>query len=96
MSDPANAVFDNPLASRYELALDGSVAFIDYQSRGNVRLLTHAEVPTALRGRGIGGRLTAGALDLVRAQGGQVEARCAFVAQFIACNAHYQDLLAQS
>jgi predicted GNAT family acetyltransferase len=95
MSDPTNAVIDNSVASRYELALDGSVAFIDYQSRGPVRVLTHAEVPTALRGRGIGGALTAGALDLVRAQGGRVEPRCPFVVQFIARNPHYQDLLAQ-
>jgi predicted GNAT family acetyltransferase len=95
MSDPGNAVIDNSVASRYELALDGSVAFLDYQTRGQVRVLTHAEVPAALRGRGIGGQLTAGALDLVRAQGGQVEARCPFVAQFIARDAHYQDLLAQ-
>ena len=44
----------------------------------------------------IGTQLTAGALQLVRAQGGRVVARCPYVAQFIAHNAQYQDLLAQS
>ncbi|HEY4974856.1 MAG TPA: GNAT family N-acetyltransferase [Steroidobacteraceae bacterium] len=95
MSDSGRAVIDNALASRYELALDGAIAFIDYRSRGKLRVLTHAEVPAALRGRGIGGVLAAGALDLLRAQGGRVEARCAFVAQFIARNPRYQDLLEQ-
>jgi len=91
----ANTVTDNPSRSRYELALQGSVAFIDYQRIGERTLLTHAEVPPALRGRGVGAQLTAGALELVRARGGIVVARCPYVAQFIARNAQYQDLLAQ-
>jgi predicted GNAT family acetyltransferase len=90
----ANAVTDNAAHSRFELALAGSVAFIDYQRAGTRYVLTHAEVPSALRGRGIGAQLTAGALQLVRAQGGSVVARCPYVAQFIAHNAQYQPLLA--
>jgi predicted GNAT family acetyltransferase len=89
-------VTDNPLHSRFELALSGSVAFIDYQRTGTRYVLIHAEVPATLRGRGIGAQLTAGALQLVRAQGGRVVARCPYVAQFIARNAQYQDLLEQS
>ena len=90
-----HAVTDNPARSRYELALEGSIAFIDYQRIGKLRVLTHAEVPPALRDRGVGAALTAGALELVREQGDSVEARCSYVAQFIARNAQYQDLLAK-
>jgi uncharacterized protein len=90
-----NAVRDNPARSRYELAIEGSVAFIDYQRVGRLRVLRHAEVPPVLRGRGVAATLTAGALDLVREQGGRIEARCSYVADFIARNAQYQDLLAQ-
>ena len=89
-------VTDNPVHSRFELALSGSVAFIDYQRTGTRYVLTHAEVPATLRGRGIGAQLTAGALQLVRARGGSVVAHCPYVAQFIAHNAQYQDLLAPS
>jgi predicted GNAT family acetyltransferase len=89
-------VTDNAAHSRFELSLSGSVAFIDYQRTGTHYVLTHAEVPATLRGRGIGAQLTAGALQLVRAQGGSVVARCPYVAQFIAHNAQYQDLLAAS
>jgi predicted GNAT family acetyltransferase len=53
-------------------------------------------VPPLLRRRGVAAQLTAGALELVRAQGGSVEARCAYVAQFIARNPQFQDLLAKS
>ena len=89
-------VTDDPAHSRFELALSGSVAFIDYQRSGTRYVLTHAEVPATLRGRGIGAQLTAGALQLVRAQGGSVVARCPYVAHFIAHNAQYQELLAPS
>ncbi|HEX2790486.1 MAG TPA: GNAT family N-acetyltransferase [Steroidobacteraceae bacterium] len=88
-------VTDNPARSRYELVLDGGIAFIDYHRIGNLRVLTHSEVPPALRGRGIGAQLTAGALQLAREQGERVEARCSYVAQFIARNPQYQDLLRQ-
>ena len=91
----SDVVTDNPARSRYELALEDGIAFIDYQRIGRLFVLMHAEVPPALRGRGIGARLTAGALELVRTHGGSVEVRCPYVAQFIARNAQYQDLLVQ-
>jgi uncharacterized protein len=98
MSAPGSdaLVTDNAVHSRFELALSGSVAFIDYQRSGTRYVLTHAEVPATLRGRGIGAQLTAGALQLVRARGGSVVAHCPYVAQFIAHNAQYQELLAPS
>ena len=92
----SNAVSDNPQRSRYELAIEGDIAFIDYRRVGKKRVLLHAEVPPELRGRGVAAELTAGALELVRAQGDSVEARCPYVAQFIARNPQFQDLLAKS
>jgi uncharacterized protein len=89
-------VTDNQARSRYELAVEGSIAFINYRRVGQRRVLTHVEVPPALRGRGIAAELCAAALDLVRGQGESVEAGCSYVADFIARNAPYQDLLATS
>ena len=86
-------VTDNPARSRYELLLDGGVAFVDYQIMGNLRVLTHSEVPPALRGRGIGAELVAGVLQLAREQGVRVKPRCSFVVQFMQRNPQYQDLL---
>ena len=87
------AVTDNSARSRYELLLDGGVAFVDYQITGNVRVLTHSEVPLALRGRGIGAELVAGVLQLAREQGVRIKPRCSFVVQFMQRNPQYQDLL---
>jgi predicted GNAT family acetyltransferase len=91
----SDQVVDNASQQRYEMTLEGGVAFIDYTVNGNVRTLTHAEVPMALRGGGIAGRLTSGALDLVRTQGIKVIPRCPYVVTYIERHPQYQDLLAR-
>jgi predicted GNAT family acetyltransferase len=90
----SDRVLDNAAQSRYEMQLPGGMAFIDYTVSGNVRTLTHAEVPLALRGAGIAGRLTGAALDLARTQGVRVIARCPYVVNFMNAHPQYQDLLA--
>ena len=91
MSDP---VTDNPAASRFELALGADTAFVSYRRAGSVLVLTHAEVPAHLAGRGVGSRLVAGVLDLVRARGERVVPACPFVARFVELHPAYRDLLA--
>lgn len=78
---------------RFELAVDGHIAFIDYRDAGDRLILLHTEVPEALGGRGIGTRLARGALDIVREQGLRVELRCDFLTAFVARNPDYRDLL---
>jgi predicted GNAT family acetyltransferase len=88
-------VLDNATDSRYEMKLAAGTAFIDYTVSGNVRTLTHAEVPPALRGGGVAARLTGGALELARSQGVKVIPRCPYVVTFIERHPEYQDLLAR-
>ncbi len=87
-------VRDNVEASRFELEFDGGVAFVDYRRTAGVRVLTHAEVPVGSRGRGIGLRLAAGTLQLLRAQGEKVIPRCRFMVRFMERHREYADLLA--
>jgi predicted GNAT family acetyltransferase len=86
-------VRDNRSANRFELATDASVAFIDYRRSHGVVTMTHAEVPPALSGQGIGSQLVKGALDLVRADGEKVVPRCPFIAAYINRHDEYQPLL---
>jgi len=90
----ADTVRDNVEASRFELDFDGGVAFVNYTRTGGVRVLTHAEVPLGQRGRGIGLRLAAGTLQLLRAQGEKVIPRCRFMVRFMERHREYADLLA--
>ncbi len=95
-------VIDNAARSRFELALDaGATAFIDYAYRermgggGRVRVLTHAEVPVELRGAGVGARLAAGVLELLRARGEKVVPVCPYVVDFIRRHPQYEDVVAR-
>jgi len=89
-----DTVRDNAARSRFELDVDGGVAFINYTRTNGARVLTHSEVPVALRGRGIGLQLVAGTLQMLRAQGEKLVPRCAFVVHFIERHREYADLLA--
>jgi predicted GNAT family acetyltransferase len=79
----ASAVRDNASAHRFELAVDGSMAFANYRLAGDRVIITHTETPPALRGRGIASELVKGALDLIRADGRKVVAGCSFVVDYL-------------
>lgn len=51
------AVRDNPGAARFEIAVNGQVAFLQYERRPEAIVLVHTEVPPPFRGRGLAGGL---------------------------------------
>ena len=89
-----NEVRDNSLKSRYELDVDGHIAFVDYRLRPDKIVLVHTEVPAELGGRGVGSKLAKGTLDAVRARGLKAEIRCDFLAAYVKKHPEYADLLA--
>jgi uncharacterized protein len=89
-----NAVRDNSAKRRYELEVEGSLAFIDYRRAGGIVTLVHAEVPLGLRGGGVGSALVRGALELARSQGERIIPRCSFVAAFLHRHPEFEDLRA--
>jgi uncharacterized protein len=94
MTTPAvPAIRDNTKAHRFEMDLDGAIAYSNYRREGNVLTILHTEVPEALNGRGIGSALTRGILDLARAQGLKVVALCPFVSGYLKKHPEYSDLL---
>jgi predicted GNAT family acetyltransferase len=97
MSDVDVEVTDEPDRGRYEARVDGELAgFAEYQVRGGRRIFTHTEVHDRYEGQGVGSRLAAGALDLARASGEPVVAKCPFIASYIERHPEYGDLLARS
>jgi uncharacterized protein len=86
-------VIDNKVKQRYELAVDGHTAASYYKVADGVLAFVHTEVPSELGGKGIGSKLIAGALDLVRADGLKVVAQCPFVKAFLDKHPDYQSLL---
>ncbi len=88
------AVADNPARDRFELAVGGTVAFVDYRRSGDVLIVPHTEVPRALEGRGVGTALVLGTLDRVREAGRKVSPRCGFFARVVMRHPDQRDLLA--
>lgn len=89
-------VRDVPERSRFELAVDGGVAFADYRRVGDALLFSHTEVPEGEQGQGAGGALVEGALQAARERGLQVMPICPFVAAYIHDHPEHHDLVAET
>jgi predicted GNAT family acetyltransferase len=88
----ANVRYDKA-RSRFELEIDGAVAFADYRLAGDRVVITHTETPPSLRGRGVASELVKGALELIRADGFKVVAGCTYVVDYLEKHPEYADLM---
>jgi uncharacterized protein len=87
-----NQVRDNKSQRRFELDVEGGLAFANYRLSPDTVIITHTETPRALRGRGIASELVKGALDLIRADGLKVVAGCGFVVDYLQKHPEYADI----
>jgi predicted GNAT family acetyltransferase len=86
-------VRDNKGQNRFELDVEGGLAFANYRLTPSTVVITHTETPRALRGRGIASELVQGALELIRADGLKVIAGCGFVVDYLNKHPEYADLV---
>ena len=86
------AVRDNKGQHRFELDVEGRVAFANYRETPQAVIITHTETPRALRGRGIASELVKGALELIRADGHKVVAGCSFVVDYLQQHPEFADI----
>lgn len=89
-----DVVRNNTALSRYEMDVDGDVAFANYRRAPGMVVITHVETPRALRGRGIGARMVEGVLRTIRADGLKVVAGCSFARAYLAEHPEHHDLIA--
>ncbi|CAN5167613.1 GNAT family N-acetyltransferase [soil metagenome] len=87
-------VRNNTALNRYELDVDGEIAFADYRLVPGKVIITHTETPRALRGRGIASKLVQGALEQIRADGLKVVAGCGFVVDYLEKHSEFADVAA--
>lgn len=90
---PDAVISNNEAAHRFEAALDGKIAELQYRLRPDAVVFTHAEVPPELEGRGLGGQLARAGLEFARSKGLKVIPLCPFVAGYIQRHQEYMDLV---
>jgi predicted GNAT family acetyltransferase len=76
----------NPSKSRYELEVDGLLAFADYQRSGHRLVISHVEADPALRGKGAAGRLMEEVAKVARAEGMKITPLCGYAAAWLKRN----------
>ena len=86
-------VVHNAAAKRFEMNLDGKLAFSKYLLVGEKMIIEHTEVPEELEGRGIAGSIVRAALDYAREQRLKIMPLCPFTASFIHRHPQFQDLV---
>jgi hypothetical protein len=96
VTDEASEVLHNEAASRFELRVQGQVAFAQYHLVDGVMWITHTETPPPLQGRGLAARVVRAALDHARAQGLKVRPACSYVRAYLRRHPEQQDLVAAS
>jgi len=86
----------NELRQCFEIAINGKVALLAYEQRGEDLLaFTHTFVPEELRGQNLAALLTKAALDDARRQGKKVIPQCSYVATYLDRHRQYADLRAE-
>jgi predicted GNAT family acetyltransferase len=74
----------NAGAHRFEVNVEGRVAFLTYEERDDEIVILHTEVPTELGGRGLGGLLAKEATRWARAESGKrLVVLCPFVRDYM-------------
>lgn len=90
----ADAVRHNGTAHRFELEIEGGLAFLDYRMDDAKMLLTHTFVPPELRGRKLAEQLVAAALKHARECRFRVVPQCGYVDAFLKRHPEFGDLRA--
>lgn len=91
--DDALVVENNEKARQFQLRVEGHLALIRYVYSNGSIVFVHTEVPPALEGRGIAGKLARAALEYAREHKLSVVPRCPFVAAYIRKHPEYQSLV---
>ena len=84
MSDPPTDVRNDAATGRFVVTEDGIEAELRYRERAGRLILIHTEVPDALGGRGIGGRLVRAAIDHARVENLTIVPWCPFARRWLA------------
>lgn len=86
----------NPDKKRFEMDVDGHIAFIEFiLNNENILFLTHTEVPAALEGKGAGSGIVLKALQYMKEHNYTLAPLCPFVAKYLTKHPEWHSFLAK-
>ena len=88
---PALDIRDNAAVGRFEVEIEGHVAFAEYRVLGSGVLFPHTEVPAALEGKGVGSALVRHGMAFARERNLKVIPVCTFFAGYIRKHPEFHD-----
>jgi predicted GNAT family acetyltransferase len=91
--DSIPQIRDNEELKRFELEIQGKVAFIEYIKAQDNIYLTHTEVPMGLEGKGIGSMIIGQVLEEVKANKWALVPLCPFVAAYLKRHPEWKEIL---
>lgn len=86
-------VRNNAEEKRFEVEIEGKLAFLDYMQAGSNITYTHTEVPPDLAGKGIGSSLAHHALDYAQENNLKIIPICPFVTSYLKRHPEYYPLV---
>ena len=86
-------VTNNEEKNRYEMAVNGQIAYLEYIPAGQNIVLSHTEVPEGLEGQGIGSQLVKQVLETIKGNNRKIIIVCPFVAAYIKRHQEYLELV---
>lgn len=89
-------VINNTAGHRFEVSLDGEVAFAEYNLVDHGIILPHTVVPEAFEGKGVGSALAKAALGYAREHELKVIPTCPFMSGYIKKHPEWHDIVHDS
>ncbi len=89
-------VINNTEAHRFEVNLDGEVAFAEYNLVDHGIILPHTLVPESFEGKGVASALAKTALGYAREHGLKVIPTCPFMSGYISKHPEWHDIVHDS
>jgi uncharacterized protein len=91
--DSVEMINENSVHTRYEIELDGYLAYLEYRLDNGCMDLFHTYSPKELSGRGVASRLVAFALNKARERKLNIRPTCSFVEAYIKNHPEFSDVV---
>ena len=88
-------ITDHKEMMRFELNVEGHIAFTEYERNGNRIFLIHTEVPKEIEGHGIAGALVEKILQHIEANGWKLVPYCPYVQSYLRRHPDWKRILDQ-